>query len=266
MEGIPTPWGIQRTTSLSPVSTGPEIVNAAIGRDFRTVADYAHPLGSAIYGIASRTVSGPNGPYRVDYPTAIKKNLERIVPDVNFVRDLINPDEDDPNYPEDASRWGRIKRELGVVPIEVNRTETGGSRTLDSVKGARQAYYDAILKTGTKLPKGKLPPDLKEALDRDAKRYANYASRGVTSSLEKEEWQRQAYIADLRLLRKWGEVGAADVKNELAWAKTASYKDLKSERRSLGDSFFGSKVRANYTKWLHENGAPDFEPKSISVP
>lgn len=128
IQGIETAGGnVLRTSSLSPVGTPWEIFGALVGGSPRTAYDYANPVPSALQGIASRTVQGPNGPYRTNYQDAVLKNLERLVPTEKFIRDVVSPPANPKTYPGDTSRWGRIERELGVIPIRINRTGGGKS-------------------------------------------------------------------------------------------------------------------------------------------
>lgn len=131
LEGIETGGGkVLRTTSLSPVNTPWEIAMAVAQQSPDTVAGYANPLAKGVYNVANRTVDGPNGPYRTDFQTSLERNLERLIPNVDFGRDMIGPDGEG-RYPEDATRLGRLKRELGVFPIEIEReSERGKSKSL----------------------------------------------------------------------------------------------------------------------------------------
>lgn len=106
-----------RTGSLSPVSTPWEIAGAvadtARGKSgpfdpTQTIFDYASPA----LGVGVQIAQGEG----------VLKSLERLVPSEKFVRGEISPKES-PVYPEDASRLGRLKREIGVVPIKVNDTK-----------------------------------------------------------------------------------------------------------------------------------------------
>ena len=122
LEGIATGGDtLLRTRSLSPVNTPWDIGAALIGGSPRTAFEYANPLGAAGVNIANRTVNTPAGPYRTGYLNSIKRNLERLVPNVRLARDLISPPSEPGLYPEDASRLGRLGRELGVIPIKIDK-------------------------------------------------------------------------------------------------------------------------------------------------
>jgi hypothetical protein len=122
-QGIDTPWGRLRTNSISPVSTPWDLGQAAVGTirgktgpfDFNTptVFDSAQPLAGAIINIAQGG--------------GVKKSLQRLAPGEKFVEQMINPKASS-TYPEDASRLGRLKREIGILPIQVNDSSTKASK------------------------------------------------------------------------------------------------------------------------------------------
>ncbi len=125
LEGIDTGGGkVLRTTSISPINTPWDIAMALAQKSPDTAAGYANPFAKAGLNIANRTVDSPRGPYRTDFRTALLRNLERLAPNVTLGRQLAGPTGGG-WYPEDATRLGRLKRELGVVPIKVKRDSTG---------------------------------------------------------------------------------------------------------------------------------------------
>lgn len=115
LRGFDTPWGRLRTSSLNPVSTPWEIA-LALGAsakgiepfDYETdvAFDYANPILAA--AVAFLEGEGPPG-------MAV---LKRLVPNYSFIEGMLDP-RAHKNYPEDATRWGRLKREIGILPIEV---------------------------------------------------------------------------------------------------------------------------------------------------
>lgn len=122
--GIQTPYGRIRTNSLSPVSTPVDLALAAQGTvrgkqgpfDFNTptIWDFVQPgIGSLVGGLQGG-----------DWGRALK----RLFPGEQFVEQMIRPRQS-PTFPEDVTRVGRLKRELGVVPIQVTDpgTSSGGS-------------------------------------------------------------------------------------------------------------------------------------------
>jgi hypothetical protein len=120
--GIQTPLGRVRTGSISPVSTPAEIAGSVAqtvrGKSpfditHNTVFDYANPFLSSVVGAAQGG--------------GILRNAERLVPNLGLIQDLIHPS-GGPNYPEDATRLGRLKREIGVAPIQVNDNTSTTSR------------------------------------------------------------------------------------------------------------------------------------------
>jgi hypothetical protein len=140
ISGVDTGDGkLMRTNSLNPVSTPWEIAGAVAGRSPRTAADYANPLAASLINTADKTVDSSRGPYRVDsYREAGGKNAERLVPNIDFLRDLIHPPKDPGIYTEDSSRAGRVKRELGVVPIKIDREEAATAKA--RIEGGRPSH------------------------------------------------------------------------------------------------------------------------------
>jgi uncharacterized membrane protein YgcG len=144
--GIDTPWGRWRTGSMSPVSTPWEaagaVVQTARGKsnpfDFnqRTVFDYVQPA----IGVGIDFAKGGG-----------VKSLERLAPDYTFVRDLIHPDQHDRNYPEDATRFGRLKREIGVVPIAVTDSSKKSSAAR---RGSGKSIYGSGSSGGRSIYSG----------------------------------------------------------------------------------------------------------------
>jgi hypothetical protein len=128
-QGIETPWGRIRTASLSPVSTpwemGQALVNTIRGAggpfsNVTTAFDFAQPLVAA----AIEQLQGQGGS-----PTKRLEQLGRsLVPSGGFLYDIARPNAK-ATFPEDRTRLGRLKREVGVVPITVHdpeKTATGG--------------------------------------------------------------------------------------------------------------------------------------------
>ena len=151
LEGIDTGQGkVLRTTSLSPVNTPYDIAMALAQKSPDTAVGYANPFAKALYNIANRTADSPRGPYRTDFQTAVARNLERLAPNVKLARELISPSGEG-NYPEDATRLGRLKRELGVIPIEVKRasTPTGSSKS-KSLRAGQGGGSKSLRRTGGK--------------------------------------------------------------------------------------------------------------------
>lgn len=115
LQGIDTRWGRVRTSSLDPVGTpwqlGATVVGSIEGKtgpfDYTTptVFDEAQPLVKAVYGVASGQ--------------GVKKSLLPLVPNYGLVHGLIWP-QASKHYPDDSTRVGRLKREVGILPIHVN--------------------------------------------------------------------------------------------------------------------------------------------------
>lgn len=123
-QGIDTPYGRFRTNSLSPVSTPIDLAQSVAGTirgkqgpfDFNTptIFDSANPFAGALINIAQGG--------------GIKRNLQRLVPGEKFIEQEIHPKASS-TYPGDATRRGRLLRELGVVPIPINDAPTKASRS-----------------------------------------------------------------------------------------------------------------------------------------
>jgi hypothetical protein len=144
MEGLSTPWGTLRTTSLSPVNTPWDLLHAILGMDGRSALDSANPaLKSGIY-LAGKQMPTPTGSYRADsYWESFKANALRLVPNWKFTEEMINPDGSG-IYPQDASRLRRLMREAGVFPLEILGVDDS-----DDAKWLKEAEALA----------GKMPPE-----------------------------------------------------------------------------------------------------------
>jgi hypothetical protein len=131
LQGINTPWGRLRTNSLSPVSTPIDAASALkttiTGKkpfDFQhsTVFDYVNPAASQ--SIAWMQGKGPAA-------------FQRLAPSATLIQREISPKATS-SFPEDATRLGRLKREFGVVPIQVTDPAAAGSsyneKTMQQVK------------------------------------------------------------------------------------------------------------------------------------
>lgn len=116
-EGINTPWGRERTGSISPVSTPWEIGRAIAGVGDEAAWDYTNPLVASAVALLRSQVEYPGGAYKAPRSEVARRLLKRLFPGVTFVHDVIQPPED-PYWPGDVTRLGRIERELGVIPIE----------------------------------------------------------------------------------------------------------------------------------------------------
>lgn len=143
LRGIDTPWGRERTASISPVSTpwqvGGALYQTAKGvnpYDYSqdTAFDYANPL----LGAGVRLAQGEG----VD-------SLKQLAPNVSLAQDLMNP-EASKYYPEDATRLGRLKREVGILPIDVNDFEKKDAASFKSDLASLQADYKK--QTGENVP------------------------------------------------------------------------------------------------------------------
>lgn len=136
-EGIQIGGKRLRTGSLSPVNTpwelGGAVVQTARGKapnDFvdNTAIDYAQPLVAAGVGIAEGK--------------GLKKSLLRLAPNYGLEQGLVHP-EASPTYPQDATRLGRLEREIGVIPIEVNDPKakaTAASREAKRLAPVKQVF------------------------------------------------------------------------------------------------------------------------------
>lgn len=199
VEGIPTPWGVERTTSLSPVSTPWEIANATANRGFRRAGDYANPMAVSLWNVLNSQAPGRNGVYKTDFWTAVDKNLMRVAPNAALVRDLANPPNAPRTYPEDSSRWGRAKREVGFLPIEIAREPAPEQKVADRVNADR-------LELEGKLRAAKVSPRVIRSAAKAWKlREKVYEARAqIDSSLEGADYQREALRVEYDLARRNG--------------------------------------------------------------
>lgn len=157
---------VMRTTSLSPVNTPWEIAMALGQQSPNTAAGYANPLAKSVYNVANRSVDGPDGPYRTSFRDSLQRNAERLAPNIDLARDLVSPDGGG-RYPEDATRLGRLKRELGVVPIEIERDKTPAQRATSRTLENRELMLTEArrLKLGPDVvgPDGRLAQPVRDA-------------------------------------------------------------------------------------------------------
>lgn len=127
LEGINTPWGRFRTNSISPVSTPIDLARGIAHIGTASMWDSANPLARTVFDFASGTIRSLSGDsYSAGYGKIAKHDLPRLVPSETLVQNLISPPSE-PYYPEDATRLGRLKREVGVLPIQVPGDGSGGS-------------------------------------------------------------------------------------------------------------------------------------------
>lgn len=156
LRGIETPFGRERVNSLDPVSTpwqlGSSVAGSISGKkspfDYSTptVWDEAQPLVKAGYGVLSGE--------------GVSKSLKPLVPNVGFVEGMIHP-KPSSYYPGDATRVGRLEREVGIIPIPVDDVGTGSGKTKSAL------IHDAKAEGFGDVPKNILISlDHKETLDR----------------------------------------------------------------------------------------------------
>jgi hypothetical protein len=97
--------------------------------------------------MANRRVEYPGGSYQTGYQESIIRNLERLLPNWTFVKQMASPEEGG-RYPEDESRLGRFFRELGVVPIKIS-----GDEEIDTEDWAKEAEEISGQKPGPEVLK-----------------------------------------------------------------------------------------------------------------
>lgn len=234
LEGIGGDKGkVMRTTSLSPVSTPWEILAAATGSSPRTVGSYANPLITGAYNTFNQQKQGPFGAYPAEgYRDAGEASLARLAPNYDFIRDLVSPPQDDPRYPGDKSRLGRIARESGVVPIEITRDEKTGAK----------AKNETDLSVTSSAIDKHMPAKFKRQAQKDLKQaYTQKTQVDVLrAKIQKDTdaglpYYQAVYPAELDLAVKWGIITPAIAKKQKAWAATADQKELEKETRYFRD-------------------------------
>jgi hypothetical protein len=183
-----------------------------VGKSPNTAAGYANPFAKAVYNTANKTAEGSHGPYRVDsYREAAKNNTERLVPNIDYLRDMIHPPKDPGMYTEDASRWGRTKRELGVLPIKVDREEAAAAK---------------------KRIEGGKPEHVKNHEARMAALRGALRKHGRTSDMEAVKASRSIRAIDLAVRRGRKEKGDKLTSEEKARLAFATYKKAIPEHAS----------------------------------
>jgi hypothetical protein len=161
---------VYRVGSISPVSTPWELFKAVQSRDNKTIGDYTNPMPRAIWNVLNSQVDSPTGTYKTGFGESLQRNAERLVPSYGFARDMVSPNKTSKYYPEDASRGGRLKRELGILPIEINRSpDAPAKKAYRSVFQERNEVAAALIKLdgGTRLA-----APLREAFNIKARVYA----------------------------------------------------------------------------------------------
>lgn len=231
-QGLDTPWGTLRTGPISPVSTFWEIANAARQSGARTLGDYLNPLIPSVYNTAGRRKTYPGGSYQTNFLDSLESNAKRLAPNVGLVEDLISPSGEGA-YPGDATRLGRLKRELGVLPIEVRPEE---KKSLEDRNAATQASMkEAITKN--------LPPKYRQIAARDLE--AAFARKTevdeLRSKIQKDTdsgdpYYREVFPAELDLAVKWKLIKPQIAKERKAWAARASATELEEEVRYFRES------------------------------
>jgi hypothetical protein len=138
LEGIK--WGDKtlRTQSLNPVTTPWDIVASALALNAETAAQFANPVAVALWRIVNREVGYQGGTYKTDYWDSFSKNAERLIPNFTFAKDMLHPSGDG-RYPDDATRLGRLLREVGIVPLHIasdaQRSEAEWVKKAEAVVG-----------------------------------------------------------------------------------------------------------------------------------
>lgn len=128
LQGIDTRWGRLRTSSLNPAGMPEEVALSVYGSlkggqspysfEEASAWDKAAPILSTAQTIASGQGRSANLPFTsTDIPTI--GELGRVMPQVDLIYDLIAGAKPSPSYPGEDTRWERLARELGVIPIQV---------------------------------------------------------------------------------------------------------------------------------------------------
>lgn len=201
IDGKTYPTGL-RTRSYDPGSPLMDLAATATGHsDARTFLEMANPLGSSVMrALDKRTASGFDAK---SYRDAVTDNSERLVPWIKRGRELVSPPEDTGMFPEDATRLGRLKRELRVLPVAIDPTEAKATRERELARtgrGATAAVKDhqkrmAALRADAKAHGVTSPEDAIKAsrrirtIDLDVKRLAKRKGEKLTS----EEKARAAF-------------------------------------------------------------------------
>lgn len=129
---------ILQTRSYDPTSPPLDMLATAFGDpDARTFLEFMHPLGRAGVNIADKRT--PTGFSADSYRESLQENAKRLVPWVDRASNYINPPEpkDTGVFPEDASRSGRLKRDLRVIPIKIDKEEAREVRQRELARQGR---------------------------------------------------------------------------------------------------------------------------------
>lgn len=242
-----------RTTSLSPVSTPWEILQALMQGSERKAGSYANPVAESIINLSRSEAGGPRGHYPTNFRDSLEKNLRRLAPNFDFAQDMISPPQDDPVYPGDKSRFGlggRLARELGVFPIEITRDKD------TSQKGKNDSELDAL---STAIDKH-VPKQFRAAEKRVLK--AAYARKTeidtLRTKIQKETesggpYYRAIFPLELDLAVKWKLMPPRQAEQMKKWAEKASDEDVEKEVNHVRDHYLTYNEQINSLESLLES-------------
>lgn len=238
------------TRSFSPISTPKETFDTLTGKKgARAIGEMVNPGFMAILRTAEK--KNPYGGEEDSYRAAAKANFERLAPTPRFIGEVISPAEEPRNYPEDRTRWGRIKRQSRIFPFAVDPQAmlAARQRALGDVPPERFAYRkvfetrNQFFKAAQQampeaLEDGKLPAKLRTAFNIEAERQALYARAAKGKDEGTVEYHQAKYRADLRLLVKHGLVTRKRADEVLAASAGATLEELKAARRAISERYY----------------------------
>jgi hypothetical protein len=243
--GLP-PWAtgigigdkVLRTGAISPVSTPWDLVKAAVQKDGQTIGDLTQPLAASIWNVAHSEASSPTGNYKTSFGDSLLKAGKRLLPDVTLAGQLIHP-KASKVYPDDATRLGRLKREIGIIPIKVNRTQGTSEKAYSTIFKERGELATAL----TKIDGGtKLAPYLREAYNLKAMVESARATARKKFPHGGLEYSREAIRREATVYLSLTHEKPGP--KYLDWISTASEEELDDERRTFDwDSKYLSDIR-----------------------
>lgn len=222
---------VLRTGAISPVSTPWEVAQSVAQKDGRTFGDYTNPLAASLWNVAHSQLDSPTGPYRTSLEKSVVGNLTRLAPGYSLAKNMATPPDKPKYFPEDTSRLGRLKREVGVIPIKVNRTENGvRPKAYQRVFVERQEVFDAAKKL---YGISELPQSLKDAYNAKAKIEAARASAKKAHPDGGVDYEKAAYLEEAKVAVSMGLATQADLDKLKAALASATQADVERWRRSM---------------------------------
>lgn len=245
----------ERIQSLLPGSLPFDVgIAASQGAPVPTIASYFNPLPTTGYDVARSVYETPSGETKkTNFMDALVSGMRRLAPSAGVVQGLVSPGSVPSKIYPDHSRLGIIARDLGVVPVKMNReaaqtaqfSERGMTKAVGAAKD-EQAFLKKLDDAGYE-PEPKLKAAYKVRLER-AKRLDKIHAHGLP-------YQQRAYRSDIAYAVELGKVSKQQAAEMLAGIKGASEEEINSARDDMRDAYFGGDVISQAKRELRNQTA-----------